>query len=506
MKKLLLIAIAACLLLWQPHGAVNAQQTSEQKPPIEQVLVREGDYAVDLVEALNLGVARNETEAESTLTALGIAPRNGWIADYPMTPDITLEVENAAGMAASSGKLKMGEGAAEQAVERLSAKLGFPVTAAGSVQSQNWSTQNDGAYAEPIDYSNPSSYSEPIAYSNPAAYPDSIAYSNPAVYPDPTVINNYYYETGPPVVTYYTPPWDYSYLYSWVPFPFWCGGFFYGGYYMLNDFDRRVTVHRHFNRDNVYVNRFMNKEVTNHIAGNRPGRFARVDPIARSTGNSWRTFPTTSPTRGFNTGQAQNSAQSIFTRSMGRTPSAETGNLPRVAEPGFRNAAPLNSAGRLPGPNAANRNPVTSSFSGRGGDQVRTPSPQRSLGAIGNGPVTPPGGRNFGATARSSGFENRGQVSISPSLPSNGGSFSSPRLSGGGPSGGFHASGGFPETFRSSGNSLGGFPSGRSSFQSFSGGAPSVGGFHGGGGSSGTFHGGGGSFGGFHGGSGGGRR
>ena len=477
MKKLLLIAIAACLLLWPPHAAVNAQQTLEQKPPIEQVLVREGDYAVDLVEALSLGVARDETEAESTLTALGIAPRNGWIADYPMTPDVTLEVENAARIAASSEKLTMDEGAAEQAVEMLSAKLGFPVTAAGSVQTQTWSTQNDGAYAEPS------------AYSYPAAYPDSSAYSNPAVYPDPTVINNYYYETGPPVVTYYTPPWDYSYLYSWVPFPFWCGGFFYGGYYMLNDFDRGVTVHRHFNRDNVYVNRFMNKEVTNHVAGNRPGQFARVDPIARGNGNSWRTFPTTSPTRGFNTGQAQSGAQSIFSRSMGRTPSADTGNFARVAEPAARNAMPLNSAGRSPGPNAANRNSVTSSFSG----QVRTPSPQRSLGASGNGPVTPPGRRNFGTTARSNGFENRGQVNLSPSLPPNGGSFGAPRLSGGGPSGGFHGSGGFPETFRSSGNSLGGSPSGRSSFQSFSGGGPSVGGFHGGGGFS-------------HGGSGGGRR
>ncbi len=480
MKKLLLIAIAACLLLWQPHAAVNAQQTSEQKPPIEQVLVREGDYAVDLVEALSLGVARNETEAESTLTALGIAPRNGWIADYPMTPDITLEVENAAGMAASSGKLKMEEGAAEQAVEGLSAKLGFPVTAAGSVQTQTWSTQNDGAYAEPSAYSNPGAYSEPIAY------------SNPAVYPDPTVINNYYYETGPPVVTYYTPPWDYSYLYSWVPFPFWCGGFFYGGYYMLNDFDRGVTVHRHFNRDNVYVNRFMNKEVTNHIAGNRPGQFSRVDPIARSTGNSWRTFPEPARTRGFNTGQAQSSAQSIFTRSMGRTPSAETGNFPRVAEPAFRNPVPLNSAGRSPGPNAADRNPVTSSFRGRGGDQMRTSPSERSLGAIGNGPAAPPGGRNL----------NRGQANLSPSLPPNGGSFGSARWGRGGPLGGFHGSGGFPETFRSSGNSLLGFPSGRSSFQLFSSGGSSFGGFHSGGGSLGAFHGGGFS----HGGSGGGRR
>ena len=54
---------------------------------------------------------------------------------------------------------------------------------------------------------------------------------------EPTVIDNYYSDEGPPVVTYYAPPPDYAYLYAWDPFPFWCGGFWFPGYYVLNDFD-----------------------------------------------------------------------------------------------------------------------------------------------------------------------------------------------------------------------------------------------------------------------------
>jgi hypothetical protein len=38
--------------------------------------------------------------------------------------------------------------------------------------------------------------------------------------PKPEVINKQYEEQGPPVVTYYAPPDPYSYLYSWVPYPF----------------------------------------------------------------------------------------------------------------------------------------------------------------------------------------------------------------------------------------------------------------------------------------------
>ena len=60
----------------------------------------------------------------------------------------------------------------------------------------------------------------------------------------PEVINQQYEEQGPPVVTYYEPPESYTYLYSWVPYPFWSTGFYYPGYFMLKDFHRRVHVNR----------------------------------------------------------------------------------------------------------------------------------------------------------------------------------------------------------------------------------------------------------------------
>ena len=61
----------------------------------------------------------------------------------------------------------------------------------------------------------------------------------------PEVINQQYEEQGPPVVTYYEPPEPYTYLYVWVPYPFWSTGFYYPGYFMLKDFHRRVHVNRH---------------------------------------------------------------------------------------------------------------------------------------------------------------------------------------------------------------------------------------------------------------------
>jgi hypothetical protein len=58
-----------------------------------------------------------------------------------------------------------------------------------------------------------------------------------------TITIMYYYDEGPPVLTYCAPPPAYSYLYAWVPFPFWWAGFRFPGYYCLHDFDVVVFVH-----------------------------------------------------------------------------------------------------------------------------------------------------------------------------------------------------------------------------------------------------------------------
>jgi len=94
-------------------------------------------------------------------------------------------------------------------------------------------------------------------------------------YPNPDAVNDYYYDEGPPVVTYYAPPPDYYYLYAWVPYPFWCYGFWFPGFFVLHDFHRVVNVH---NRA-VFV--------SNHFNDVNAHRVFRVDPVTRFNG---RTF------------------------------------------------------------------------------------------------------------------------------------------------------------------------------------------------------------------------
>ena len=66
-----------------------------------------------------MGQAKSEAEAESMLASVGIAPRNGWIADYPLTPDIIGELRNAIGVVLDSGKLAMNKDEAMMAVQVL---------------------------------------------------------------------------------------------------------------------------------------------------------------------------------------------------------------------------------------------------------------------------------------------------------------------------------------------------------------------------------------------------
>lgn len=94
-------------------------QNKPGPPPTEQGLIREGSFAVKLVETLKIGGAKSEADAESILVSVGIAPRNGWIADYPVTPDIIGELQNAIGEAADSGKLSMKKDEAIKAFQDL---------------------------------------------------------------------------------------------------------------------------------------------------------------------------------------------------------------------------------------------------------------------------------------------------------------------------------------------------------------------------------------------------
>ena len=264
----------------QPSRPVK---TSAEAPPISQVLVREGDLAIKLVEALKVGRAQSEAEAESMLASAGIAPKNGWIADYPVTPDVIGELQNAVTEAAGSGKLAVNQNEAMKGFQDVIAQQGLPVRAGDNPQYAGTGEPGAEASAPP-----------------PPSYPEEY---------EPSEVNDYYGNQGPPVVTYYPPPPDYSYLYAWVPYPFWFGGFWFPGFYCLHDFHRVVFHDGH------------RGHVSNHFRDSKTGGVGRIDPARRPMGNS--VANASRPTRGFANGPA-----STPRRSADRTVVNHPGGLP----------------------------------------------------------------------------------------------------------------------------------------------------------------------------------
>jgi hypothetical protein len=67
------------VLIFLPLG-VGVREGQKQPILVETPVVREGDFVMNLAETLSVG--HPTSEAESMLGAIGIALRNGWIADY----------------------------------------------------------------------------------------------------------------------------------------------------------------------------------------------------------------------------------------------------------------------------------------------------------------------------------------------------------------------------------------------------------------------------------------
>jgi hypothetical protein len=334
---------------------VNAQSAGmPQVPPIAQTLIPEGYLAIKLAEALKIGAPMSEAEAESMLTSIGIQPRNGWIADYPVTPDIIGELQNAIGAAADTGKFAMKKDEAIKALQDLASQQGLPVRA------------GEGQYAQT------------------EAPPDYGDYSNPAV------INNYYYDQGPPIVTYYPPPPDYSYLYAWVPYPFWCSGFWFRGFFILHDFHK-----------SIFVNRGLRK-ITNHMIDPKTKRVAAIDPRTRGIRNE--SARDVSRGRGFSPQDAERGAGSIFMRSQERAM--------------VRNSAPSRSGG-TPGQVSPNRSSNLVAPRGRSGSV----GPPVSSHWMQSQPRTGFSNMSSSLSNHQSGFGNRGGITFPrPSFPSAGGS------------------------------------------------------------------------------------
>jgi len=271
-QPIIVFIFILCSLLLMP-GLVMAQpeQTTAGNPPLEQPLIREGDLAVKLVEALKLGTPESETEAESILASVDIIPRNGWIADYPVTPDIVDELQSALGEAADSGKIAVNKEAALKTFQGVMNEFNLSVKADTSGQGAGETTGPD--------------------------------------YPDSTAENNYYYDEGPPVVTYYAPPPDYAYLYAWVPYPFWWSDVWFPGFFILGDFDVDVDRHRHGHGHHHDHGKF----ISNHFADPKTGRMFRIDPASRTRGGI------SLAGAGWARPSAKSGAQAILNTSGGRT-------------------------------------------------------------------------------------------------------------------------------------------------------------------------------------------
>jgi hypothetical protein len=168
------------------YGYYSGSEQNKPGPPsTEQSLVREGFFAMKLAEALKIGPVKSEAEAENSLASMGIAPKNGWIADYPLTPEVIAELQNAIRTAADSGKIAMNKDQALKAFEDLIVNI-----------------ESQYARVEPPPGQEPSP--EPYYYSEPYPYPS---------------------------------PYFYPYLYPFYPYPY-----YYGGYYRTY----RPYYYRHY--------------------------------------------------------------------------------------------------------------------------------------------------------------------------------------------------------------------------------------------------------------------
>jgi hypothetical protein len=249
MKRWLSIATAACLLLY-PFAAFSADYGSQssqiqQAPPVAQPLVREGDFAVKLAAELDLGNPTDEAIAEDLLAKAGIAPSNGWLSDYPVTPEIIGQLQTSIVQAASEGKLSMTSDEATRGLYALTQQMSLPTPASPG------NTAPEGA--------------------------------QPPVQANPKVINNYYDEQGPPIVTYYPPPYYDAYLYDWVPYPVFWFGFWFPGFYICHSFTTVVVT-----RGDDFDHPGRRGIVSNRVIDPVTRRVALVDPISRTSAGSVR--------------------------------------------------------------------------------------------------------------------------------------------------------------------------------------------------------------------------
>jgi len=224
-------------------------------------------------------------------------------------------------------------------------------------------------------------------------------------YPDSAVITDYYYQEGPPVVTYYAPPVDYAYLYSWVPYPFWWWNFWFPGFFVLADFHGFVHGHGHGHGHDGH-----GEFVSNHFRDSRTGMISRVDPVHRAGGGRF----SDRAVRGWSSASGSRGAQAIFNGS--RTVSTGRGNAGATVLPSRSRTyvSPSGRSGMMSG-NAA-RTYARAGYSGWGTFSQRSfsqPSGEsRSFHSFGGGTGSFSGTSRGSFVTRSSSFAGGGRGSF----------------------------------------------------------------------------------------------
>ena len=250
----------------EPPSTPSAVETGTNSPPVEQTLVPEGVLVMQLAEALKLGSIQNEAKAEQLLSGLGIEPKNGWITEYPVTPAVLGDIEQSLAAASDQVKIPFTKDQALKLLGDIKVRLGFDVNPGqnpatglnkkpGNTTIYRY-TDSKGIIHITDEYDSiPKAYQQNVIKIDQSTLHERTVGSDENTTQalesqhmatlDPESVNNYYYEQGPPVVTYFSPPDPYSYLYDWVPYPFWSTGFYFPGFYILNNFHRHVFFNRH---------------------------------------------------------------------------------------------------------------------------------------------------------------------------------------------------------------------------------------------------------------------
>jgi hypothetical protein len=265
------------------------------------------------------------------------------------------EIERDVAAAAEQGKLRMAKEQALKAVANLKARLGLNVTAdssqpaatppvaggrPGNTIIYKYIDRNGVIHFTDQYESIPKEYRDRIQMIRETVRPPAeepvgqemqtpVESSIPS--PGPDVVNNYYYDYGPPVVTYYAPPAPYYYLYSWVPYPFWWGpGVYFSGFFILHDFHRHVGF---------YGRPFV---CTNHVFTHNRGYV--VNPHTHRLQDSRMASRVSSP-QVFNSPRVQSSARTIVGHSQNRQAPLSVAAQPRMATP-----APTSAVTRFQAP------------------------------------------------------------------------------------------------------------------------------------------------------------